>query len=167
MPDRAQHAVIREGIIAGALGATAVALWFLIVDVIAGRPFFTPLTLGRALFSVLGAIPADESPLVHLAAYTAFHYIAFAGVGIVAALIIHAAEEEPAVLAGALILFLAFEVGFLGFVALLKETTGLGDLAWYQITIGNLLAASAMGTYLWRTHPELRDELRHALDGTA
>jgi hypothetical protein len=41
----------------------------------------------------------------------------------------------------------------------------LGALAWYQIMLGNLVAAFAMGTYLWRTHPELREELRHALDG--
>src|SRR5207237_708962 len=42
--------ILREGFIAGLIGAGAVALWFLIVDVIAGRPFFTPAMLGSAAF---------------------------------------------------------------------------------------------------------------------
>src|SRR5205823_1851736 len=40
--------ILREGFIAGLIGAGAVALWFLIVDIIAGRPFFTPAMLGSA-----------------------------------------------------------------------------------------------------------------------
>src|SRR6059058_5833825 len=42
--------ILREGFIAGLIGAGAVALWFLIVDTIAGRPFFTPAMLGSAVF---------------------------------------------------------------------------------------------------------------------
>src|SRR5205823_9923117 len=33
-----QHRTLREGLTAGVLGATAVAVWFLILDTIAGRP---------------------------------------------------------------------------------------------------------------------------------
>src|SRR5207245_10649850 len=42
--------ILREGFIAGLIGAGAVALWFLIVDTVAGRPFFTPAMLGSAVF---------------------------------------------------------------------------------------------------------------------
>src|SRR2546422_3623474 len=42
--------VLREGFIAGLIGAAAVAPWFLIVDLVAGRPFFTPAMLGSAVF---------------------------------------------------------------------------------------------------------------------
>src|SRR5437879_8435009 len=42
--------ILREGFIAGLIGAGAVALWFLVVDIIAGRPFFTPAMLGSAVF---------------------------------------------------------------------------------------------------------------------
>ena len=31
-----------EGAITGAIGATAVAVWFLIVDAVSGRPLYTP-----------------------------------------------------------------------------------------------------------------------------
>jgi len=38
-------------------------------------------------------------------------------------------------------------------------------LAWYQIAAGNVLAALLMGTYLYRTHPALRQEFAHAMEG--
>src|SRR5829696_8819304 len=37
-----KHNVAREGIIAGVIGATSVALWFFVVDAVAGHPLATP-----------------------------------------------------------------------------------------------------------------------------
>ena len=42
--------VYKEGFIAGIVGALTVALWFLVVDMMHGRPFYTPTILGTALF---------------------------------------------------------------------------------------------------------------------
>src|SRR5207248_2863034 len=39
-------AVYKEGFVAGILGALTVAVWFLIVDMLHGRPFHTPTVLG-------------------------------------------------------------------------------------------------------------------------
>src|SRR3990170_227162 len=39
-----------EGIIAGLIGAATIAIWFLILDVLDGRPLHTPTVLGTALF---------------------------------------------------------------------------------------------------------------------
>ena len=161
------HRIAREGLIAGMLGATAIAIWFLIVDVMSGRPFFTPIELGRALLSVLGTRPVQDSNTVYVVVYTLFHFAAFIATGIVAVAVIEFARSEPTVLAGAVILFVVFELAFNGFVALLRETTNLGNLSWTQVLVGNLIAALVMGTYLWRAHPELRESLTHALDGTA
>ena len=155
---------LREGIIAGIIGATSVAVWFLIVDVVGGRPFYTPLTLGTALLSVLGP-QRDASMLVPVAAYTVFHYAAFIVVGIVVAYILRAADTEPSVLAGFLILFVAFELGFYGFTALMAQSSRFGSVAWYQIGAANLVAALMMGTYLWRGHPALGERLRYVLAG--
>lgn len=157
------HNVVREGAIAGFLGATAVAVWFFIVDLIGGRPLFTPNILGEGLITVFG--PSPEPQAVNVIVYTLFHYAAFILVGIIAVVVIHAGERMPSVLAGAMILFVAFEVGFYGLVALLQETV-LGNFAWYQILAGNLLAAALMGTYLWRSHPTLKHGLAEALQGT-
>lgn len=168
MEERARG-ILREGLIAGAIGATSVAIWFLILDTIAGQPLQTPAVLGRALFSVLGPPPTDgvhllDQPAVHLIGYTIFHYVAFIAVGTLASYVLDWAHDEPSVLLGFIILFVAFEIGFHGLVALLQQTTILGALVWYQVMIGNLIAAALMGVYLWRAHPEIADELAHALD---
>jgi hypothetical protein len=159
-----QHSIVREGLIAGFLGATAVAVWFFVVDLIGGRPLFTPNALGVGLLSVFGRSP--ETPVVNVIAYTIFHYAAFTLVGMLAVVLVHAGERMPSVLAGSMILFVAIELGFYGFVALLQQTV-LGNFAWYQILAGNLLAAALMGTYLWRSHPSMRRGLVSALEGTA
>src|SRR5215211_8917045 len=153
------HSIVREGVIAGFLGATAVAVWFFVVDMIGGRPLFTPNVLGEGLLSVFGRSP--ESSAINVLSYTIFHYAAFTLVGIIAVILVHAGERLPSVLAGAMILFVAIELGFYGLVALLHETT-LGNLAWYQILAGNIVAAVVMGTYLWRSHPAMRSGLVRA-----
>jgi peptidoglycan/LPS O-acetylase OafA/YrhL len=155
---------VREGLIAGFIGATSIAIWFLIVDTVANRPFYTPTVLGIGLLSVFGP-RGDEGPVAQVIAYTIFHYAVFFGIGILVSYIVHRAEKDDTVLAVALILFVALEVGFYGLVAVLSESRQLGSFAWYQVLAGNLIAAATMGTYIWRTHPELRRELEHALVG--
>ena len=157
------HAVLRDGVIAGLIGATAVAVWFFIVDVVAGHPLFTPDTLGHALFSVTGPVAMHERG-AFIAAYTVFHYAAFIVAGIVAASVVDMAGEEPSVVLLAVLIFVAFEIGFYAFVAILQHSTPLGALAWYQVLIGNIIAAVAMCWYLWRARPVLREQFAHALD---
>ena len=157
--------LVREGIIAGVIGATVIAIWFFFVDIIVGEPLFTPTTLGRGLISVLGPVPETQSPLLMVAVYTLFHYAAFAVVGMIAAMIVDVANREPSILLGFVVLFAAIEVGFYAFVGLLQQATPLGSLAWYNVMIGNLLAAAAMGMYLLRAHPTLRQQFVHAIDG--
>src|SRR6478672_584832 len=159
-----QHNFIREGIFAGFIGATAIAIWFLIVDTVSGHPFYTPQVLGQGLANVLGKTMMD-SPTSQVIGYTIFHYAIFALVGIVLTVIIHQAARTPAILAGLLIMVVAFELGFYMLTALFAEGP-LGKLAWYQIFIANLLAAVLMFWYLWRTHPQVGGHLRTALEGT-
>ena len=155
--------VVREGLIAGFIGATSVAIWFLIVDIISGHPLFTPTTLGHAFFSLFR--PTAGTPaLISVIGYTVIHYSAFMIVGVIAADVIAWAGREPAVLFGFGILFVAFEVGFYGFVALLQQASPLGTLAWSNVMLGNLISAAAMGGYLWQAHPRLHEQLAHAFD---
>ena len=149
---RARHNTVREGIIAGFLGATGVAVWLLIVDTLGGRPLYTPSTLGYGLFSLFATTPG--STLASVVFYTVFHYAVFMAVGFALVSAIHGARSHPSIFALMLMLFMCFELGFLGLVALMAETR-LGDLAWYQVGAANLIATALMGTYLWRTHPLL------------
>lgn len=159
-----RHGTIREGLIAGALGATGVAAWFLIVDTIAGQPFFTPRVLGEAVKSIV-APDSFASPFVIVALYTVFHYAMFFIVGIVAIALVHASAKQPALLAGMMILFVAFEVEYYGFVLMLQLATPLEGIAWYQVGAANLVAAALMGRYLWLKHPELTRRFNESLSG--
>jgi hypothetical protein len=160
---RARHNTVREGIIAGMLGALSIAIWFLILDVTAGRPFYTPNLLGASLATLFGPDVTGDSMLMHVLVYTIFHFPVFIGVGILAAYLVHRSEANPSILAGFLILFVAFEVGWYGWTALLSESWG--SFAWWQVMGANLIAAAVMGTYLWRTHPQLKHSLTYALEG--
>ena len=131
---------------------------------IRGHPFATPAALGRGLVGILGP-HGSEGTAVFVAAYTVFHYVAFIVVGLLVAVIVHFAQREPSVLAGAMMLFVAFEIGFYGLSSALSESPFFGALGWAQVATGNLIAAIVMGVYMWRTHPELGRELNHALSG--
>ena len=159
------HPLLHDGVIAGLIGAAVIAGWFFIVDAVSGRLFFTPATLGHGLLDVLGKQPAqDDSMVIHVLAYTVFHFAAFMLVGLATSLIVFLAQREPSILFGFLVLFVAFELGFYGLVGLLHQATALREFAWYTVLTGNLLAALAMGWYFWRTHKELAEEFKHSLD---
>ena len=159
-----RHGTFREGVIAGVLGATGVALWFLIVDTIAGQPFFTPRVLGEAVKTV---VAPDNTPsaFVIVALYTVFHYAAFILVGIVTVALIHPTAKHIGFLAGMVMLFVMFEAGFYGFVLMLQLATPLEGLSWYQVGAANLVAAALMGRYLLLRHPELTHRFSESLSG--
>jgi hypothetical protein len=159
-----RHTIVRDGVIAGVLGATAVAVWFLGVDLIYAHALATPTALGRSLLRLFGP-PGNEGTMTFVVAYTIFHYVAFILAGLLVAVIVHWAQSSPTVLAGAMMLFVAFEIGFYGLSAALQESPFMGALTWGQVATGNLVAALVMGTYMWRAHPELKGELNYALGG--
>ena len=160
-----RQGILREGIQAGLIGATSVAVWFLAVDTIAGHPLETPRLLGQAFFSVFGQAVSPDRAMTQIIGYTVFHYMAFMVLGLVASALVHASQKEPNMVAGLVVLFVAFEAGFYGLTALLSQSELLGKLAWYQVGAANLISAALMGLYILRGHPELRQELTYALEG--
>lgn len=161
-----RHNSVREGVLAGIIGATAIAVWFAVIDIVSGQPLHTPSILGDGLISVLGKSPMIPDTVgFHVFIYTVFHYVAFAIVGIVIAGIVHQSARTPAILAGFLIAFVAFELGAIGLTTLLTQSR-LGGMAWYQIFLANLLATALMFWFMWRRHPALRADLDRALTGT-
>ena len=159
-----QGRISREGIEVGVLGATAVAVWFFVADLVAGHPFYTPFSLGSVLQGFFGATAPASMPLT-IMMYTIFHYAAFIGVGLVVAAIFNAAEREPAVLAGFLILFVGLEIICLGLTLVVEESSALRNIAWYQIAAANLVASISMGTYLFRRHRSIANKLALSLRG--
>lgn len=149
------RSILSHGIIAGLVGAASVALWFLVLDAVRRQILFTPAALGSALF--LGASGTDEVEITFgiVALYTVAHVAAFIALGLLVAALIHAAESEPPLLLGAVLLFVTLEAAMIGLIAIAAAWL-LDELAWWSIGIANIIAALAMGAYLWRAHPKMR-----------
>ena len=146
--------VVREGVVAGLLGGSVVAVWFLLYDAIRLRPLHTPALLGAAVLQGLRDPDLLIPRLDVVAGYTVFHFAVFAFFGIAVAAFLLAAEREPRILLGLFILFLCFQVFFFGFLQALDVHLA-GALPWWNVAIGNLLASVAMITYFFLGHRSL------------
>lgn len=159
----ARHEIVRAGLAAGFIGASVVALWFLVIDVVTGHIFYTPAALGSAVF--FGASTPDDvvvsAPVV--LGYTLLHFAAFILAGLVAARLMDEAAKHPPVLLGVVLFFATLEVVSLGLLsavaAWLFET-----VPWWTPIVANLLAGGAMAAYLWRKHPVLQTRLSMPLE---
>lgn len=144
-------AVMTEGIAAGMIGAVVLAIWFLIIDYAAGEPLRTPSILGSV---ILGGAGGSAISLPMVVGYTALHFIAFIAFGIAASILVFGSEREPLLALGVLVLFLWFEVSFLGCMTMINAAA-LDQLGWWQIIAGNLLALAAMVGYFEYGHSRI------------
>jgi len=145
-----------EGVVSGLIGAATIAVWFFIVDLYNGRPFYTPNVLGAAL-SLSRTIPDPATAPISLdlvVFYTWVHALVFCAIGGVAAKLLALAERDLDVGFGILLLFVIFEFGFVAAAMVFAEPI-LRALALPAILVGNLLAAGTMAVYFWRHHPKL------------
>ena len=145
-----------EGVVAGLIGAATIAVWFFILDLYNGRPFYTPSVLGAAL-SLSGIVrdPATAPISMELVVfYTWVHVLVFCVIGGVVAKLLSLAERDLNFGFGILLLFVIFEFGFVAASMIFAEPI-LRALAWPAVLVGNLLAAGAMAVYFWRHHPKL------------
>ena len=155
--DASATAIYVEGLIAGVAGAATIAVWFLLMDTLFRRPFYTPMILGVALFQGgAGLAPPDTMAISSetVLSFTWVHVLAFLVIGIAASRLIALAERQPSFGFGILLFLVFFECGF--FVACMAFAEPvLHTLAWSEILLGNVLAAAAMGAVFWRRHPRL------------
>ena len=153
------HLGPREGITTGLIGATVVAVFYLLLDTIHGTPLLTPSILGEVL--VLRATPPDlVTPVTTaVASYTAVHVVAFALFGLFLAKMIHLSERSSVARYGVLQLLVAFLFAFYGVLAVASEVTR-GRFPLWGVLAANVGAAIAMGAYLWNRHPAFRAAIR-------
>lgn len=145
---------LREGIIAGLIGAALVAVWFLIYDAAMGRPFRTPSLLGYATFRGV-TDPSSVPTAAHLVVqYTVLHGVVFALIGMLIAYLIVSAQSAPSRVLTLFIALMCFEVFFLAVVTWLAHPV-LGELAWWTILAANALAAGGMLIYFFVGHRAL------------
>jgi hypothetical protein len=150
----AERSVLREGIVAGVIGAAVVAIWFFVFDLLRGRPFLTPTLLGSFVFFGVNT-PAGVEPAVGpILGYTILHGLAFVAFGVVAATMMAMSEREPSLFIAFVILFAAFEVFFFGVLSIVGRAMQAA-LVWWAVLIGNLLASIAMLWFFFRAHRAL------------
>ena len=96
-PDSRTMARAQEGIIAGLVGAATIAIWFLILDSLSGRPLYTPTVLGSALFRRGGTTPLSEvlPDLEMVLMFTWVHGLIFVAIGGLVARLLAFAERHP------------------------------------------------------------------------
>lgn len=157
--------VFREGVTAGLIGALTIALWFMVLDVIRGDILGTPVMLGNTLISLFLQPDVLPSRAGAFLLYTVFHVVAFVGVGLLFSSVANASERTPSAFIGFAGLFVVFEIGWLGWTAVLAEGS-YGELSWLQVFLANLIAAGVMGYYLYRQHPGLAKRVELALAGS-
>lgn len=160
------HTTLSEGTDVGIIGGLAVAIWFLILDTIAGHPFQTPSLLGQVV--LFGNSRPDTTHLVFgaILVYTAFHFAVFALLGMGLVVLVHWGTRDPVVRYALLPIFLVFEVLFYGLLQVLSEKTH--DLfPFWTVLVANTLAAVCMGSYLWLRHPDFRAACREVPLGDA
>lgn len=156
-PARHRASAIGDGFEAGAIGAVIVALWFLVVDTMQGRPFYTPSLLGTALTrGVDVAVRNTEVAVGMVYAYTGIHFVLFILFGILVATLVIQYERTPLIGYLLVVAAVVFELAFLIFILAFAEPL-LRSIPWWGVLIGNLLAAAGMAAYFFKRHPELRD----------
>jgi len=147
----------KEGIVAGLIGAATIAVWFLLLDALDGRPLHTPTVLGTALFQLGTGLDAPDRLSISaeiVLMYTWVHALVFCVIGVVASKLIVLVELNPEIGFGSFLFFCFFQFGFIIGAFIFAEPV-LYILAWYNILGANLLAAGTMAAYFWRRHPKL------------
>lgn len=149
------HPVAAEGLVTGLLGAGVVALWFFLLDIVAGQPFRTPAALGSALFLGAGSPAEVELNVGIVAAYTVVHVAAFWAVGALFVAVARQLERAPPLTYLVVLAFIVVEAVSFGALVSLGEWI-VGALSVWAIGIGNLLGVGAMAWWVWKQHPVLR-----------
>lgn len=133
--------LVSRGLVAGLISAAVFAAWFFLVDAVEGNPLRTPAYVGRLL------LDSGNSETSRVILFTIVHFAALAVAGIVAALILDAAEVRPNLGLGMIFGFLLFDIAFYGSVIAFGENV-VKELGWPKVLIGNVLAGMVIFGYL-------------------
>lgn len=143
------HSTVREGAIAGAIGAAVIALWYFIFDLLDGRPMYTPNAIADRVF---GLETGGAGSVGIIAVVTIIHFAAFMVAGTALTAMVHLASKHIEWRMGVL---LAFVIGA-GFFAGLGYAAGLQEgntIPHWKVLGGAVASISSIVAYLWRTHP--------------
>lgn len=134
-----RQSIVTRGLIGGAVAATVLVIWFLVIDGLNGQPLRTPAFLA----SVLMGGESTAATFLRIGFFTVLHYAAFMAVGVVACWILDRFPTVPGTLVGAILGFLLFDLLFYGGVWA-TGTDVVGYLGWAEVLTGNVVAGVLM-----------------------
>jgi len=142
--------IIVDGAAAGLLGGLVIAVWFFIFDAAQGHPLETPAMLAAALLHGVRQPEMTTAAWTLVMEYSIVHFLAFAVIGIIGALLIDASEIHPEMFGTLLIFTIGFEVFFIALIIMLGPAAQAAVSIWKGMS-GNLMATAAMlGFFFWR-----------------
>jgi hypothetical protein len=151
-----RHSSIREGLVAGLLGALLVAIWYTVVDLGRGEMFYTANVLGQvfAQADTMPSVRTVSTPAV--VQYSLLHFGSFIVFGIALAALTHLATRNPSLRMG---VWLGLVIGFMLWLGMSYTLYRATDqrFPWWTALIGSVLGVGSVGLYLWRRHPALRN----------
>lgn len=140
------HDLYREGVRLGLIMATATWLWMLAVDMIAGQPFH--------IFNAMGGVVV----------FTTLHVLLNVILGVALVWAVHGAVNENSIAIGLVFAAMMIEVAF-AFVTTLLSNMLLGNLAWFEVFGGSVLATTLAIAILMHDHPLLAQFQRAEVEG--
>lgn len=156
---------LREGVVAGLLGATAIAAWTLVADAFTDRLGVTAALIGAWIYDAVGAGFGGRGFAAHVFTWLVALYIGVTVVGVAASWLYNGAERKPSLAFGLVMLVVVLQLILLSLTGLASQNPIFGGSAWVYGLIGNVFGAVAMGRYLWRAHhPEASWSWEHAND---
>jgi hypothetical protein len=151
--------LVEEGVLCGLIGAGVVAVFFLFIDSLQGRPLHTPSLLGSVLFLERTVADAGPVDLTIVFAYTGVHALLFLLAGVGVAWMVSQFDRNPQFGLVLVLLFVLFQAVLFGLEVSLVPSL-VGALGAGIVAVANVLAAVAMFGYLLRRHPEALARLR-------
>lgn len=138
----------RRGLIAGFLAGSAIAIWFLAVDIVAAVPLRTPDFLIQILFG----LDVESVTIPVILGFTILHLAIFMGVGHLSARSTRRLAPRAHPLVGLVAGFLFFDLIFYGSL-LVSGVNVLDALGWPIVLAGCLIGGITLFGYLHLTAP--------------
>jgi hypothetical protein len=130
-----QNGPVANGIWAGVVGASVLALFFLVLDVMGGEALQTP----RLVAGVLLDRDPNGISMGALILFSLLHFVAFVVVGVVVAYLLGKLPSVPTLLLGFVLGFLLFDAVFYAGV-ILSGAHVVAEIGWPKVLVGNVLA---------------------------
>lgn len=153
------HAVEREALWVGAIGAAAVAAFYALFDQLAARgPLYTVNLLGLSLFRGVRDPAVTQLPVPinpgGILTYSAVHLALSVVIGFLVTRLIAQAEREPAQARTMLALIVAGYVLTIAGIGIVTAPMR-NLLPWWSIVVANTAAVVVTAVWLVRRHPGL------------